>query len=60
MVGIETPGDDIVQTAGEHMQGKKQEQHPGPDAAVPEEGEPQNAVTADQAIQDEQDDMQGR
>ena len=59
MVRIKAPGDHIVQTAGEYVDGEKQEQYPGPDAAVPEEGEPYDGITAGNAIQDEQENMQG-
>ena len=53
MLGIKTPGDDIVEAAGEDMQGKKQQQHPWMDPAFPDEGDLQDPVSAQKAIEDE-------
>lgn len=53
------PGDHVVQTTRAHMKGEKQEQHTGPETAVPEEREPYDGIAARHTIQDEQENVQG-
>lgn len=60
VIGIEAPGDQVMQTAGGDMKDKKQEQHTGPETAVPEEGQLYDDIASRRTIQDEQEYVQGR
>lgn len=50
MAGVIAPGDDIVQAAGEHVEGEQPEQQGRPYPGLLKEGDLQDAVSAEQAI----------
>jgi hypothetical protein len=52
MLGIIAPGNYIMQTTDEHMKSEQPEQKDGRDAAFPDKRNLEDAVSAEQTIQD--------